>query len=327
MRYFGSKASTVEAVANVIGPPRSFGLTFCDPFGGVAVVGSHFKRLGYTVTCGDVLAFANYFQTARISLSAPPRFTALRAHLGGSHPIDALNAAPPVASWVHREFAERRRYFTPANARKIDGARRLLDGWRRDGLLPPMDDAYLYAALIDSVDRIANTAGTYYAHLKGWTRRALHSFEVRPVVAAPGPAGSAVLADATEVVRQQAWDVLYLDPPYNGRNHLRYYHLPETLATGRHHAASGASGIPAGLQSGSSPYYNRAAGEALARLVEGARFGRLIVHYSDQGWISADDIRDVLRGLGSVEEVEIDAVGYRTTSGSRAVRHRLYLVS
>lgn len=327
MRYFGSKASTLDVLASSIGPPATaHRSTFCDPFAGLGVVGSRFKELGYSVTSGDVLTFAHHFQTARLVLSQQPEFRSLESRTQGVDPLSFLNAATPVRSWVYREFSVKRHFFTPRNGAKIDAVRRILDRWRREGALSPVQEAYLYAALVDSADRVANTAGTYYAHLKGWTRRALNDFVIRPLVPAPGPPAKAILADALDVARIAKWDVLYLDPPYNDRDHSRYYHFPETLATGRPPYASGASGVPRSKLARKSRFCTRSSADALQELLRTSSFRRLVVHYSDAGLISQEQLRQILSDYGRVSEEQITASGYRTTAGSRSVMHRLYTV-
>ena len=81
MRYLGSKGSVVETVYELVSALVPKG-TFCDPFGGIGVVASRFKRAGYSVWTGDVLHAAHCFQVARIGLSQPPRLMAVRRHVG-----------------------------------------------------------------------------------------------------------------------------------------------------------------------------------------------------------------------------------------------------
>jgi adenine-specific DNA-methyltransferase len=306
------------------------GGSFCDPFGGVATVASTFKRAGFVVHTGDLLRFAVCFQTARVVLNEPPQPTPrLRAELGLNTPADIiseLQRTKPVKSWVYREFSERRSYFTPQNAAAIDGVRRKLAAWKRHGLTDELLDAYLRACLIEAVDRVANTAGTYYAHLKTWTRKALATFQLRAMQPVAGPDGcTASVADAKDLVASRHFDVVYLDPPYNSRDYAGYYHLPETLATGRRPQPRGVSGVDAAPRPQSAFTRPARAEEAMAELIGTARYNLMVVHYSDDGLIPPRRLRSLLRSVGTVNENVITALGYGTTQ-KRTTAHRLYVV-
>src|SRR6266508_2618734 len=81
MRYFGSKVSTLPFLTDVVKKHTPTG-ELCDPFGGIGSVGSHFKRLGYRVDSGHLLAFASCFQVASIAVQLPALCSTRSAHLG-----------------------------------------------------------------------------------------------------------------------------------------------------------------------------------------------------------------------------------------------------
>lgn len=329
MRYIGSKTSTLPVLTRLIRERVSTG-SFCDPFGGIGTVASAFKKAGFVVHTGDILTFAHCFQTARIVLNKPPRPTAeLQAKFGFADTGDIiadLQGTAPVRSWVYREFSKRRAYFTGTNAAAIDGVRRKIERWRREGFTSDALDAYLRACLIDAVDRVANTAGTYYAHLKRWTRKALATFSIRAIdPVAGGQRCSATLADAARLVASRQVDVLYLDPPYNRRDYGGYYHLPETLATGRRPRPIGLSGVSAARHP-RSPFTRPGSAEnAMAELLANARCNLLVVHYSDDGLIPPTRLRSLLRSVGRVRDFTVTALGYGTVQ-QRLTLHRLYIV-
>jgi adenine-specific DNA-methyltransferase len=327
VRYLGSKASTLPQLATLIGAAQP-GETFCDPFGGVGVVGAHFRALGYRVHAGDLLTCAHQFQVARVALVEPPlpgepsRGAVLASP---QDMIDYLNSLPPVKSWVYREFSQMRGFFTPDNASRIDAARRELARLNRVGALSSDARAYYGACLLDAIDAVANTAGTYYAHLKSWHRKSLRPFKMSLLPIPSGPRGHAAMGDARELSRLRPWDVLYLDPPYNNRDYAGYYHLPETIATARRPRATGVSGVDASPRPVTPFNAARTAASAMTELVTRARFKLLVVHYSDSGLISPTQMRELLGKVGSIEEHEIVATGY-SSSGARRVSHRVYLV-
>lgn len=329
MRYFGSKRSTVEAVYDLVSAKVRSG-SVCDPFGGIGVVGSFFKAHGYRVCSGDILTFAHHFQLASVQASRFPAFSRLLAALGFaglSDVVNTLNTAKRRSGWFVREYSEKRRFFTPDNASRIEGCRILIKRWSCRCLLSRLEYAVLNASLINSMDRVANTAGTYYAYLKGWHRKALKRFSFRLVSPTRGTPGCrAILADARTVAGMEPWDVLYLDPPYNSRSYDAYYHLPETLALGKTPRTSGKAGIP--LRPRQESVFNRP-GKALSALKEilaSAQFRVLVFHYSDDGIIPQRDLMRIFSSIGRTQCRTVTGLGYNTEHQRRIVKHRLYLV-
>ncbi len=329
MRYFGSKFSTLSQLSSLIGARVPKG-TFCDAFGGIGTVGAHFKTLGYRVWTGDVLLFAHYFQLARIHQQRRPSFRRLRQALGLSPKqsiVDVAGTGRRRDGWFVQHYAVERKFFTLANAREIERAWKNTLAWRDAGLVNENESAVLLASLIHAMDQVANTAGTYYAFLKGWHRKAERPFRFELLSPAAGPhAGSCHLGPADTLVGQRKFGVLYLDPPYNERSYPHYYHLPETVAQGSRPNVWGASGIPReGLQRSVFNDPARAA-SALRKLLETASFRWLAFHYADTGLVSRSEVRRILREHGKLEEFELQSRGYTTANVARQVPHRLYLL-
>jgi len=304
--------------------------TFCDPFGGIGTVGAHFKSAGYQVHTGDQLQFAKCFQVARIQCSRVPRFAALCQELtlnGWREVFAYLNELAPVEGWFQNEFAVKRSFFSPLNAGKVEAVRRCIRHWEVHNLIKGTEREYLLACLINSADRVANTAGTYYAFLKDWHRKAKQNFEMTPIIPASGQPGKAFLGDALELVGSGEFDVVYLDPPYNERCYAGYYHLPEFMASGaswkKLHGLSGISrsGVRSAFNSKST------AADALGELVRSAHFRLLVFHYSDDGLITPREAKQILSTRGTVHSRGLRSVGYTTQCVRREIMHRVYLVT
>jgi adenine-specific DNA-methyltransferase len=329
MRYFGSKTASVGTLYQIVSDVVGEGI-LCDPFGGVGVVGAYFKARGYRVWAGDVLTFAHYFQVARIAQNGTPDFRTLRRARSLSAGLDVtaiLNDAKSSTGWFVTEYSQKRRFFTLANARRIQGCLNLIDDWSRHGWLAEGERAVLLASLIECADRVANTAGTYYAYLKGWYRKASNPFKFAMIGATDGQRGCrSFLVDARELVAARAYDILYLDPPHNRRSYGRYYHLPETMARGKAVRSDRKSGVPDRPQPPSDFNRPNRAYQALEDLLNLARFRVLVLHYSDNGLIQRPKLQTLLRECGRVLEYVIATPGYTVSSTPRSVMQRIYLV-
>src|SRR5437588_3581988 len=133
MRYFGSKFSTVESIHNLISERIPSG-TFCDPFGGMGVVGSYFKSKGYTVWSGDILTFAYYFQIARVETNKEPSFRKICEELNLKSAIEVvgfLNTNYLSDGWFVEEYSEKRGFFTRRNAQAIEACSYYINEWSK----------------------------------------------------------------------------------------------------------------------------------------------------------------------------------------------------
>ncbi len=126
-------------------------------------------------------------------------------------------------------------------------------------------------------------------------------------------------------MRRRAYDVLYLDPPYNDRCYAGYYHLPETLATFcRWKRVHGKSGVPSHFVR--SVFNSReTAKQSLADIIAVARFKLLVFHYSDDGLIPPEDVRAILRKRGRFRSYQLTSSGYTTQNVRRQITHRVYM--
>lgn len=331
-RYFGSKSSTAAFVAD-IALDNFQAATVADAFGGLGNMGVEFRRRGCKVTTCDLLSFPIAFQFSRINCSRTPSFEMVISQLGLKSTDDLalfLNNLRPASDWFVREYSERRQFFTKENALRIGGAWGEISRWDRKGWLPPMERKYAIASLLNSLDRCANTAGTYYAYLKTWHRKALRpfGFEWLPTETKEVQ-GQALQGDSLVSLSGKSYDLLYLDPPYNSRDYSRYYHLPETLA--------GLKAIKVDSTSKSGqpverPVHGAAIRAAmgmpyLEQLITNVEWRRLVLQYAGGAHISLPDLRNLLSQFGGLVEHKIPALGYRTTKGPRANTHHVFVVN
>lgn len=340
MRYIGSKAATLPWINELVAGRAPSAVSLCDPFAGTCTVARHFKARGMRVETGDLLRVSHVLQIATLGFDVPPPFDALVA----SGRVAAVNASSPAASilahlqelepadgYIHREFSQSgtagRLFFSDHNAGMIDAVATEISEWRALGLIDDREEAYLRSALILAADRVANTAGTYYAHLKSLGRKALKRLVLlAPPITAMGSSGGCHNADALDVVRGSKAEVLYLDPPYNQRDYSCYYHLPETLARGDYPEAFGKSGVPRPRGGRSSFYRTTQAADALSQLCEASNAKHILVHYTTDGIIPHDRIVESLRRRGEVrfEDRRVRAYSSDRSERTREAWHRIY---
>lgn len=328
MRYLGSKTLLLDEIAKLIEEYNGTGV-FCDPFGGIGTVGNYMKKLGFSVITGDILNFAHYFQVALIENNELEGFNKLMEYLSLNTLNDLeeyLSCVSESNGWMIREYAQERRFFTYDNACHIQGCIDSIACWKREEILTEKEYAILMSSLIQSFDNVANTAGTYYAYLKEYYRKAKRRFKFKLLDTTIGNNYyKAYLMDANDLVKNVECDILYLDPPYNERDYGRYYHLPETVSKGIIPKPMGKSGMYI-TNYKRSQYNSNQALIAFEDLIDHANAKCIIFHYTDAGVIDIKEARRILRQKGDVEEFYFDCKGYNTTKTSNDCRHHIFKV-
>ena len=355
MRYIGNKTRLLHFILGTI---RKLGIApgvAHDAFSGTAAVGRALKAHGWRVASSDLMTYAYVFARAYVVAHRVPNVAELRAvdpalrramrSTAFARAVAARDdgslgtVAEYLSRWIEpsegfvtEHFAPRGRrlYFTEENARRIDAIRRRLHDWREAGVLA--DDAYyvLLAALIESADRVANTAGVYAAFIKSWQPNALRPLTLHPLPPVKGPLGStAHRADAASVARELGdADLIYIDPPYNSRQYAGYYHVPEILARGWFdgpltlRGKTGLLGDPTLRSAWCSPRHVRG---ALRELLDSTRARHALVSYNSEGLLPPDDLVALLSERaadGRVRKFSMPYKRYRADSDHEKRRYK-----
>lgn len=329
MRYFGSKKTVIEDIYTIVSKKIPCG-SLCDPFGGIAIVGSYFKEKNFQVFSGDNLKFAYLFQVAKLEQNSTPLFRKLLHYLNLKNTLELkrlLNDLKIKDGWFVNNYSILRKFFTLENARKIEACWQQISLWNKKGILTFRENAILVVSLINSMDKVANTAGTYYAYLKNWYRKALRPFRFEFLSHVNGNQNcKCYYCNAIDLVKLNSFDILYLDPPYNERSYSSYYHLPETIALDETPKVHGKSGIPTTIHV-RSPFNRRSeASNYLKNILENSNFRLLVFHYFDEGIIKETELLNLFGQYGKLEKHVLFSKGYTNKNRNRDIKHNIYLV-
>ena len=337
MRYIGNKTRLLPFIQRVLKSRGLVGGTVHDAFAGTASVGRALKARGWRVHSSDLLLSSYVFQRAYVvSCGADASLGKLARE---------LSAVSPREGFITRHFSPvgdgERMYFTVENAGRIDAAREELAVWRERGLIS--EDTYyiLLAAIIEGADRVANTAGVYASFMKRWQPNARRRFEVKPEVPADGdPGATAHLMDAAAAAREIGEvDLIYIDPPYNSRQYVAYYHIPEIIARGwsdSDPAVRGKVGLLAGKEGRSDWSHGRRVQKLFSGLLSVTKARHALVSFNSEGHLAPKTLLALLEAAAVDGKVDHFTQGYRRYRADseregrhyhldRAVEH-LYLI-
>ena len=315
MRYIGNKTRLLPFILRTL---RRSGIdvgSAHDAFAGTASVSRALKKNGWRVHSSDLLMSSYVFQRAYVVAESAGREVEELAN--------ELAALPPREGFISRHFSPAtgdgkvgRMYFTPENAGRIDAAREELESWRGAGKIGEDDYYILLAAIIEGADRVANTAGVYASYMKRWQPNAKRAFGIVPEKPIKGaqPA-EAHLMDATDAAKRIGEvDLVYIDPPYNSRQYVAYYHIPEILARGWMDSAPairGKVGLLAGSEGRSQWSHGRRVRKLFAALLGATGARQALVSFNSEGHLAPDALQSLLASASLDGKVSHFTQSYR----------------
>jgi adenine-specific DNA-methyltransferase len=300
IKYLGSKRALIDPITEAVRALLPNGGRVCDLFSGTARVGHALKGRGYEVWSNDLNAYAHVLATAYVQADAD-RWSAPAQRL-----IAELNDTSPQPGWFTRAFCEDARYFTPQNGARIDAMRDRIAALS----LEPELEAIALTALMEAADRVDSTAGVQMAYMKQWAPRALKPLDLRLPGLLPRP-GRATRADAVEIAPEVEADLVYLDPPYNQHSYLGNYHVWESLVLWDRPETYGVANKRIDVRTRKSAFNSRPGiGPALKAVIEAVRAPHLIVSFNDEGYLSREQLIEMLSVRGPVRVIEIPRPRY-----------------
>lgn len=302
MNYIGSKQKLssfiFEAITETCGTDLSQKI-FCDLFAGTGIVGRVFRPHVKQVISNDV----EYYS-----------YVLNRNYIGNQFNfehqdfLNELNSLKGNKGFVFENYSEGgkagRNYFTSENGQKIDAVRIQIETWKQTSKISEDQYFFLLTSLLESADKVANTASVYGAYLKHIKKAAAKPLIIRAAILQEdlfseylsNQKNQIFQKDANQLIKEIKGDILYLDPPYNARQYGANYHLLNTIAKYDTFVPRGKTGL--------RDYYKSdwcRTGEALKsfeELIENAQFSFIFLSYNNEGLMSQEEVQKVMERFG-----------------------------
>lgn len=305
-RYIGCKYKLLDFIndsINELGYDNSN--SFADIFAGTGVVGYKFALEGYRTIMNDNL-YSN--------------FIVYNAFLGPENinkeilweKIEFYNSINPSdlkANYFSKIYGGK--YFNVNDAKKIGYIRDLIEEDKKN--LNFREYCYLLTSLIYTTDRIANTVGHFESFLK--KEPIEHGVFLEGIVLNDKlPECKIYNEDANKLAKRIKADIVYIDPPYNARQYVNFYHVLENLARWNKPTKFEGNSMKFERNDLKSGYCRKNAAILFEDLIESLNCKLIVVSYSNTytakstssvNLITEDQIFDILSKKGKVKRKEV----------------------
>ncbi len=306
MNYIGSKQRLTsfikETIYEVVNDDLSK-LIFCDIFAGTGSVGRNFKAEVKQLIANDM----EYYS-----------YTLLRNYITNSKVlkdtdalIEMLNTLEPQKGFIYTNYCRGggtdRQYFTDENGQRIDAIRSEIETWKKAQKIDEATYYFLLASLLESADKVANTASVYGAYLKHIKKSAAPKLLLKPAQFLVDNKTHLVYnEDANVLIKKIKGDVLYLDPPYNARQYGANYHILNTIAKYDEFEPKGKTGL---RDYNKSNYCSKPKVKAsFEALIRDAQFKYIFLSYNNEGLMQVDEVKEIMEKYGAYS---LKAIDYR----------------
>jgi adenine-specific DNA-methyltransferase len=303
MNYIGSKQKLSTfistSVTSVVGDDLSQ-KTFCDLFAGTGIVGRSFKKEVKKVISNDLEYYSFVLNKNYIENHQPIEYLSV---------LEVLNSLKGVEGFVFNEYAENgksdRLYFSENNGKKIDAIRQKIEDWKTSKIIDRNIYYFLLASLLESADKVANTASVYGAYLKHIKKSAQKELIIEPALFLINENKHVVYnEDSNSLIKKIEGDILYLDPPYNARQYGANYHILNTIAKYDQFVPKGKTGL---RDYNRSDYCSKTnVKKSFEDLIKNASFQYTFLSYNNEGLMSEEEIRTIMSKYGKYELVTTD---------------------
>lgn len=330
-----------------------------DVFSGSGIVSRFLKSYASSITTNDLETYAKIISSCYLSNKSSINFDELekihselvKSTTNEISTCELNNSCPGFVSELYApkdednvQFGERC-FYTPYNAKYIDIIRQKITDE-----VPSELQKFFIAPLLSEVSVHANTAGIFKGFYKnsrtgkgqfgGNGKNALE--RIKGKIELPLPIFSnfecpsyIFQEDANTLILdemlynhlpEKEFDLAYIDPPYNQHPYGSNYFMLNLIANYQRpdcEKISRVSGIPKDWNR-SSFNRKRDAAESFTNLVSSLRAKYLMVSFNSEGYISKNEMINILEKVGTVTVLDIS---YNAFKGSRNLKNRDIYVS
>ncbi len=351
-RYIGSKDKLSDIIISEIRNIKPNTEHVIDLMAGTGLFSLALKEAGFQVSALDVMTYSFHHLTVHLRLDKEPPFENIDKIKGIEAYRDNdlfsssnyktiqnyLNNLKPVKGYFYKEFSpdgnpknteKKRKYFTSANAAKIDAIRQELKKLRIENVISDIEHSVLLHDLIMAANDVANIAGTYGHYLSKFVKRAesplqlyLSTFSNKGKLSGH----SVHIGYAEEKASSLTADFCYIDPPYIKRQYAANYHVLETIAREDEPEAIGVSGLRPWRDQYSNFCSKVKIRDSFDKILKNVNCSDFLISYSEDGLLSLDELTNFLSTYGEVTPKELEYKRFKSNDSKKGATLTEYLI-
>ena len=324
-RYIGSKTKLIDNIDNVV--KEFYGnkkVKIADIFGGTGVVANHFAENGYDVIVNDFL----YSNCVAYDTWISNEEFELKKIINAIEYYNSIDSHKLEENYFSEKFGNK--YFDTNDAKKIGFIREDLEENKNKYTKREFDS--ILTSLMYETDKIANTCGHFESYLNKVPKEKGVIFQV-PDIKLKNQKTEIYCMDSNELVKNIYADVFYIDPPYNARQYVNFYHVLENLVRWEKPQELEGRSMKFKRNHLKSKYSRPEAPEVFEDLIENIKGELIIVSYnntynakstSSNNKITEEQMVKILSNKGKIKRVDI---GYKSFNAGKTdlKNHKEYL--
>lgn len=219
-RYTGSKKALLENIYESISPyVNDRGRTiFADLFAGTGIVSAFMLEKGMDVIVNDTLKSNTVAYEAWLGKGKFDEIKIKKLIVE----FNSVQSEKLKENYFSKIYSSK--YFSNNDAKKIGYIRDRIDKEE----LTKRERSILLSSLMYSTDKIANTVGHFEHFLSKKPVDKDIVLKLPDIIKYQGKA-TIYDMDANDLVKKIVCDIAYIDPPYNARQYVNFYHVLENL--------------------------------------------------------------------------------------------------
>lgn len=222
-RYIGSKTSLLSNIDKAISKHlKNNNFILADIFGGTGIVAEYFYEKGNKVIVNDIL-YSNY--VSYMTWMSKGDYNKEKV-IKLIEKYSNLNPDNLEENYFSETFGNK--YFHNNDAKIIGYIRENLEINKKK--LTEREYYIILSSLIYETDKIANTCGHFESFLNQIPIEKGIKLRMPEIFNSERNENEIYCMDANELVKKIKADVVYIDPPYNARQYVNFYHVLENLA-------------------------------------------------------------------------------------------------
>lgn len=320
---------------------------------GTSAVSASLREQGYSVIANDLMTYSYHHARVSLLFTKNPRFEKAQDFVREFYPdvsdelfpcteyermLKALQRVPAEKGYFWREFSSEgrpqhtdspRNYYSPENARKIDGMRKCLVKLRKTRQVTDLEHSLLLHDMIMGANDVANIAGTYGHFMASISGRAKDPLRLAPtqlLILSDTGRHQVMQGYAEEVARRIKCDLCYIDPPYMKRQYAANYHILETLAREDDPDAIGVSGLRSWRDQYSNFCTKTRIRDSFRKIFSDMKCEHFLVSYSEDGLLTLGELEKLLAEFGRVETKAFANKRFKSNNSDLAPKLTEYLI-